>query len=157
LGYLMRSKALLAALADTIIPKTDSPSASECGVHEFIIGMIQNCTETKTQNTFIAGLKELKEYTTSRFGKTFNECDQINRIAILQHFAQRDEQGAGKIAKIQTFFLGRPFFATLKEYCITGYFTSEGGATQALRYSHVPTAYIACEPYTMGEKAWATR
>ena len=37
-----------------------------------------------------------------------------------------------------------------------GYFTSEPGATKALRYVAVPGRYEGCIPYKKGDKAWAT-
>ena len=48
------------------------------------------------------------------------------------------------------------YFRMMKELTILGYFTSEIGATQALRYVAVPGRYEGCVPYTKGEKAWAT-
>ena len=154
--YLLQSKAVLASLADTIIPKTNSPSASECGVHEFIIKMIIDCTETKEQNTFIQGLKEVETYSKTTYKKSFSLCLESEQIAILNYFDQKDESLSGMAGKGQRKFLGKSFFFILKEYCIWGYFTSEQGATQALRYAHVPGHYTACERYTDGEKAWAT-
>ena len=43
----------------------------------------------------------------------------------------------------------------MKELALLGYFTSEIGATQALRYTETPGRYDPCIPYTPGEKAWA--
>jgi hypothetical protein len=44
----------------------------------------------------------------------------------------------------------------LKELTLTGFFTSEVGATKALRYVAVPGKFEGSVPYTKGEKAWAT-
>ncbi|HRN58498.1 MAG TPA: gluconate 2-dehydrogenase subunit 3 family protein [Agriterribacter sp.] len=44
----------------------------------------------------------------------------------------------------------------MKELTLLGYFTSEIGATQALRYIAVPGKYEGCVPYTKGDRAWAT-
>jgi hypothetical protein len=44
----------------------------------------------------------------------------------------------------------------MKQLTVWGYFTSEAGATKALRYVPVPGRYEGCIPYTKGEKAWAT-
>ena len=48
------------------------------------------------------------------------------------------------------------YFRMMKELSILGYFNSEIGCTQALRYVAVPGRYEGCVPYTKGEKAWAT-
>jgi hypothetical protein len=43
----------------------------------------------------------------------------------------------------------------MKELAVTGYFTSEVGASQALEYVEVPGRLEACIPYQKGQKAWA--
>ncbi|MFN9666692.1 MAG: gluconate 2-dehydrogenase subunit 3 family protein, partial [Bacteroidota bacterium] len=48
------------------------------------------------------------------------------------------------------------YFRMMKELTLWGYFTSEIGATQALRYVAVPGKYEGCIPYKKGDKAWAT-
>ncbi len=48
------------------------------------------------------------------------------------------------------------YFRMIKELTLWGYFTSEPGATKALRYVAIPGRYEGCIPYKKGEKAWAT-
>ena len=43
----------------------------------------------------------------------------------------------------------------IKQMTVWGYFSSEVGATQALRYVPVPGRFEGCIPYNEGEKAWA--
>jgi len=47
------------------------------------------------------------------------------------------------------------FFAMMKQLTLLGYFTSEIGATQALRYVAIPGKYEGCIPYQKGDRAWA--
>jgi hypothetical protein len=47
------------------------------------------------------------------------------------------------------------YFRMMKELALLGYFTSEVGCTQALRYVESPGRFDACIPYTPGEPAWA--
>ncbi|HEX6925541.1 MAG TPA: gluconate 2-dehydrogenase subunit 3 family protein [Longimicrobiaceae bacterium] len=47
------------------------------------------------------------------------------------------------------------FFRMMKELALLGYFTSEIGYTQAMRYVEAPGRFDPCLPYTEGEKAWA--
>ena len=47
------------------------------------------------------------------------------------------------------------YFRMMKELAIVGYFTSEIGCTQALRYVESPGRFDPCVPYAPGEKAWA--
>ena len=43
----------------------------------------------------------------------------------------------------------------MKELTLLGYFTSEVGATKALRYLPVPGRYDGNVPYKKGDRAWA--
>ncbi|MCX6949827.1 MAG: gluconate 2-dehydrogenase subunit 3 family protein, partial [Opitutae bacterium] len=48
------------------------------------------------------------------------------------------------------------YFKLYKQLTLLGYFTSEIGATQALRYLEVPGAYRGNDPYRKGDRAWYT-
>src|SRR5262245_51261241 len=47
------------------------------------------------------------------------------------------------------------YFRQMKELAMLGFFTSEIGCKQALRYVESPGRFDPCVPYTPGEKAWA--
>jgi hypothetical protein len=47
------------------------------------------------------------------------------------------------------------YFQQLKQLAIFGYFTSEKGRTEALRYTPVPGKYVGVIDYKKGEKAFA--
>ena len=47
------------------------------------------------------------------------------------------------------------YFTMIKQLTLWGYFSSEIGATQALRYVAIPGKYEGCVPYKKGDKAWA--
>ena len=46
------------------------------------------------------------------------------------------------------------YFRMMKELAILGYFTSEIGCTQAVKYVEVPGAYHGDVPYKKGDRAW---
>lgn len=48
------------------------------------------------------------------------------------------------------------YFRMMKELALLGYFTSEIGYTQAMRYKETPGRYDPCVPYTPGETSWAS-
>ena len=47
------------------------------------------------------------------------------------------------------------YFRMMKELALLGYFTSEIGCTQAMRYVESPGRFDPCVPYKKGDKAWA--
>lgn len=154
--YLLSNKKLVATFTDIIIPKTDSPSASESHVHEFVIKMIMECSDSKTQNNFLDGLANVEKQSQLMFNKSLQDCSIDEKHVLMQRLADQDRYSSVLIGKINKRIFGKSFFTSLKEYTVIGYFTSEQGATQALRYSLVPSAYEACKSYQPNEKAWAT-
>ncbi|NOT77073.1 MAG: gluconate 2-dehydrogenase subunit 3 family protein [Cyclobacteriaceae bacterium] len=50
----------------------------------------------------------------------------------------------------------RNFFMTTKELTVSGFFTSEPGATTVLQYEAVPGAFHGCLPLSEVGKTWAT-
>ncbi|HEX4851184.1 MAG TPA: gluconate 2-dehydrogenase subunit 3 family protein [Puia sp.] len=157
IDFLKNHRNLIAELADTIIPPTDSPGAKEAGVHDYIILMVQECTEKKTQNKFISGLKELIDYTQSQYGKSFEQCNHDQRMAVLKYFEETGKNYKGIAGKIVNRYFGKSFFTTLRDYTAEGYCTSEIGATKGLAYLYIPGKYIGCEPLQQGQKSWATK
>src|SRR5690606_27205267 len=47
------------------------------------------------------------------------------------------------------------YFRMIKELTLLGYFTSEIGYTQAMRYEETPGRFDPCVPYAPGDRAWA--
>jgi hypothetical protein len=156
LSVLDKQRDLIAALAETIIPATDTPGAKDAGVHDFIIMMIKECTGRKEQNKFINGLQDLQGHCLINYGKLYQECTSKDQESVLSHFEKKGKPFKGIIGKAQNKFLGRSFFTTLKQYTVEGYCTSQPGATKGLAYDLVPGSYQACIPLTKGQKGWAT-
>ena len=157
LSYLDGKLNLLSALAETIIPKTDTPGAKEAGVGQYLMDMIKDCTDRKTQNKFLDGLKDLVQYTQDKYNKSYETCSVEEQVVVMKHFQEKGNPYKGIIGKAQNKFLGKSFFTTLKEYTVTGYCTSQLGATQGLAYLPVPGPYIGCTTLTKGQKSWATK
>jgi hypothetical protein len=75
---------------------------------------------------------------------------------------QRKEKAPGADVGAATAITEKPpekppahYFRMMKELSLLGYFTSEIGCTQALRYVEAPGRYDPCVPYHPGDKAWA--
>ena len=157
IAFLDQHKNLITALAETIIPTTDSPGAKEAAVADFIIIMLKDCTEKISQNRFIDGLKQLKSYTYSSFNKTYEQCMDQEKEQVLRHFEGMGKPSKGIVGKVEGKFFGKSFFETLKILTVMGYCTSEAGATKGLAYLHIPGKFVGCMPMQPGQHAWATK
>jgi gluconate 2-dehydrogenase gamma chain len=49
----------------------------------------------------------------------------------------------------------QPFFRTMKELTLLGYYTSQPGATQELRYAPIPGRFDGCVPFATVGRAWS--
>lgn len=156
-AFLLEKKSLLAELAETIIPETDTPGARAVKVEEFIIRMLRDCTDARSLSNFIIGLQELEEYSFQHYKGSFMACTPGQREAILQEFENRAIAYWGLLGKIENKLMGRPFFTLLKNYTVTGFCTSMGGATKALNYLGNPGSYENIGPIGPGCKSWATK
>jgi hypothetical protein len=155
--YIFSRKSLLADLAETIIPVTDTPGAREAGAVEYMLQILNVCTDTKTLNRFADGLRDLEAYTKKNFQRPFTECNEKEKHAVLSHFSEKNGTGFKLLDKIKIKIIGKTFFQTLKSYAVQGYCISEKGASLGMHYIAVPGKYLSCIPLEPNQKAWATK
>lgn len=149
-------KDLIAELAETIIPATDSPGAKDAKVEEFIIEMMVKHESKKSQKRFLKGLINLQEYSKNNYNCNFQNCSLIDKINILNYYEKKDISDFKILAKIENRIFGDSFIHKLKNLTVIGFCTSKIGATEALAYDYVPINYNACVPLKEGQKSWAT-
>lgn len=150
-------KTLIAELAETIIPLTDTPGAKATKAEDYIINVILNCTDLVDQNIFLNGLKSLEEYAVNKFDKSYLNCALNEQYQILEHFEAKSNYSYQIINKINKKVFGEPFFTKLKRLTVEGYCNSEIGATQGLAYDYIPGNYESCIPLQSNQKSWATK
>lgn len=130
---------LIAEAADVIIPTTSTPGAKAAGAEKFITRVMRDCYEKKDQDAFYAGLARLDKTSSGKFGKGFLAASADQKKQVMQDTLTNDKE----------------FFQLLKSLTVTGYFTSEIGATQALDYLPVPGRFEGSYPLTPQQKTWA--
>src|ERR1700733_5792651 len=77
-------QALLAEVADTIIPTTDTPGAKAAGVEQFIVRVMRDCYQREDQEKFYAGLAKLDADSRAMRGKGFAELDAAGKNAMVK-------------------------------------------------------------------------
>jgi hypothetical protein len=155
--YLRLKRNLLEDLAETIIPATDSPGAKEAGAVQYMMRLLDECTDDKTLNRFVKGIMDLEEYTFSHFKHEFSDCNLKEKQDVLTYFDLKSRSTQSLFEKVKNKYTGRPFFHTLKKYAVMGYCISEKGASLGMRYIAVPGKYLSCIPMEPNQKAWATK
>lgn len=152
--------AFLNEVAETIIPATTTPGAKEAKVGEFMQIMVSDCYEEKDQAIFVEGIKKLDEAAKQLNGKGFMESTPEQRNTLLVALDKEAKEQAAKAADEKktnpTKEFPKHYFTMMKQLTLSGFFTSEVGATKALRYVAVPGKFEGSYPYKKGDKAWAT-
>lgn len=150
--------AFLNEVGEIIIPATNTPGAKEANVGAFMSVMVHDCYDEKNQNIFMEGMRALQfKEAKAKIGKSFMEANAEERHDLISALdkevqANKEAQKANPDKKIGN---EKHYFTMIKELTLTGFFTSEVGATKALRYVAIPGRYEGCVPYAKGDKAWA--
>lgn len=133
--------ALLTDLVDTILPKTESPSASEVGVAatiDHMVGVVYNEADRKR---YREGFSTLSTYLQQQ---GFRELAPAERTDLLR-----------KLEPVREEALHRAYL-DLKQQTVAYYLTTEEIGTKFLNYLPIPGDYQPCISLAeAGGKAWA--
>ena len=148
---------IVTAIADMIIPRTETPGATDAGVPAFIDLIVTEWFTDEQRMRFREGLADIDVRAHHRFTKGFVECSPAQQAEILT------EVGAQMLAdaeatKRQTEAAGETkprdnFYQTLRSLILTGYYTSEVGATAELNYHIIPDRFDSCADSRAGKEA----
>jgi hypothetical protein len=111
------------------------------GVPAFIDLLLAEWAEDDQRSRVLRGLDEL--------GPGFLASDEAEQTAMLTRLDTEAVQAR------QDDVDPLPFFATVKEWTLAGYYTSEIGATQELQWLAVPGRYDADVPLNEVGRTWA--
>lgn len=152
--------ALLDEIGDTIIPATDVPGAKAVGIGAFIAMMVRDCYQPRDQGEFKAGLRQFDGRFTALYRTSFRDASAEDRTKFLNALdvEQKEFTQAHRVEQhtdgSETPEPPYHYFRMMKELTILGYFSSELGATKALRFIEVPGRFDGAAPYRKGEHAW---
>lgn len=139
----------LTAACERILPATETPGAIAAGVPQFIDRALAGWAEADETQRLRSGLIQLDAQARARFGAPFAALAPERQDELLS----LAEAEANRFATAQP---PQPhYFLALRELTTIGYFTSQPGATQALRYDPVPGDFRGCVPLKEIGRAWA--
>ena len=174
--------AFLDEVAETILPETSTPGAKAAKTGAFMATMVRDSYYAPDQKIFRSGFAKIDDATKKAHNVTFMKATPQQRLDVLTAIdreqqsymkAIEDEQrkrslawlsdqqkqgSAGTDAGAATKASDSPtrhYFRMMKELALVGYFTSELGATKAMRYVEAPGRYDPCVPMIPGERIWA--
>jgi hypothetical protein len=133
--------ATVTAVAEMILPATDTPGAKAARVNDFIDVLLTDWMTDEARGRFLAGLADLDARARASFGKDFVDgapADQVRLLTLMEDDALRVKDASGPHAE--------PFFRTIKRLTMYGYYTSEIGAKQEMHFEMIPAHYVPCAP-----------
>ncbi len=132
--------AFLNEVGETIWPKTDSPGAKEADVGSFMSVIVKDCYTPADRMVFIEGMATLEQRCKQENGKGFMQSSSVQRNAFL---TKLDQEAKDYMSKRKS---GQPthYFRMMKELTLAGFYTSEVGAVNFLKYNPAPGRYDGC-------------
>jgi hypothetical protein len=155
-------QSLIADLAETIIPKTNTPGAKDLNLPAFVLKMVDDCYNKKDQQVFLTGLNQFNEMVKSKHSSSFSELDVKQREELLNSFeksikpvkepsksvkpvgdAQKSVEAPKKKPDIPPLNF---FYGAVKQQTIFGYTNSQFFMTKEIVYELIPGRYNAHFP-----------
>ena len=137
--------ALVRAIADTIIPRTDTPSATDVGVHKFVDVIVNEHLTEGERVAALAGLDAIDARARTESSVTFRELSADKRSAMIDSF----EKGDRSVEPSQTYW-------RLKRLVVHGYFTSERVMRDVLKVTVMPGKFEGAAPVTIKRRPSGT-
>ena len=137
-------------MAELIIPRTDTPGATDVGATAFIDLMLTEWYDEPERSRFLAGLADVDTRSQRLFVRNFVDCSALQQSEILTNLGEQMMEEAERV-RYQPPTLGEVpggvnFYSMLRRLVLTAYYTSEAGATQELHFEMIPDHYEGCAP-----------
>ena len=166
-SYIARDPAFLSAqqkktlvmLTETIMPRTDTPGAIDAGVPRFVELMVFEWLTDDERAIFLAGLNDLMSSVQAEYGVAYEQLKAPQRVAVLEALEAAASDSSWYdmgSAAMRDFISDAPFICQLKELTIWGFFTSEVGSRQVLRYEAMPMEFDGHRKLDDDDSSWAT-
>jgi hypothetical protein len=143
-------RATVEAVADIIIPDTDTVGATKSGAVRIFEEILFDVAEKEKSEHFLTTLADFEEQAKSELGVSFISATANQQKEYIQKI--HDQVFGGNV----DWDAPRPFIWQIKQGVINTYFATEVGMTQVMQYQMVPGYYDGCMTFEeAGGKVWA--
>jgi hypothetical protein len=152
--------AFLDEVAETILPQTSTAGAKAAGVGRFIPVWVNDCYTKEDQDIFHKGMNTLNEACKKMHGHGFMKATPEERKSLLIEIDKDAKENVKKqneqrnLPKADRQKIPNHYFQQMKQLTIMGYFGSEKGRKEGLRFNPVPGKFENID-YKKGDKAFA--
>jgi len=145
--------AFLDEFGETILPRTNTPGAKDAMVTRFIDTVRPMRYKPEDNVKFKSDLDAFMQQASTELGKDFvkvsteKKLEWVTAVDKASYEAMKDKKDLPKEE--------RPFYLSLKEQILGGYFSSEIVAKEYFNFDPIPGSYAGCIPYADVGRAWA--
>lgn len=133
-------RVILSAIADALLPRTETPGALDVGVPAFVELLIAEWASPDDASLVRRGLLALDAHAAAVHGRGWAQLDDAQRAAEIAW----SEQSGGSPSE------GERAFRRLKGWITHGWLTSERIRKDVLKVKVVPGTYSGCAPVSTG-------
>lgn len=127
---------LLAAFADTLIPKSDTAGALEVHADLFAWKILDDCTTKEEQEIFLKGLNAFSATFQQQNNLFFNNANPAQRLAFMEKLESKQDSKEPLVG----------FYKNAKQRLIQAYTGSEFFMTNIQVYEQIPSRFHGCVP-----------
>lgn len=134
--------AVVGAIAERLLPRTDTPGAKDVGVPAFIDLMYGEYLSPDEKPLLASGLADVDQRSVAQYRRDFAQLGAAEQDELLKAIALASAKE-------------KAFFPLIRELVVTGYFTSEPVGKSVLHYDPIPGRYEGCIPLSeVGNVSW---
>jgi hypothetical protein len=130
------------AVAEQIIPRTDTPGATDAGVAAFVAVMLADWYPAGDAARFRRGLAQFDAESTGQLGSAFADAPAPRQVALVQAL----DAEVGALRRTDPAAANAHWFGMLKFLTVWGYCTSEVAMRQLFHSLPRPTRYDGAAP-----------
>ncbi len=136
-------KALISRVVDIILPRDEFPGGLDAGVPKYIELMVFEWLDDAERKRFLEGMKALNDLAEARFKSEAVLLSDKQLTDLLNDLEKQSEDHPwyNTLPITRDYVSDAPFICQVKELCAWGFFNSEVGGTQVLRYEMMPMAF----------------
>jgi Gluconate 2-dehydrogenase subunit 3 len=141
-------------MAELILPRTDTPGATDVGVADFIDLILTEWCDDSERERFLKGFADVDARSNALFSVDFTSSTPIQQSHILVDLGQEMGEDTSRRSRRATRSAPSPeFYPMFRRLSLTAYFTSEEGATKALNFEIIPDGYRGCDTAAIKQAA----
>lgn len=134
----------ISAIANIIIPATETPGATETATDQFIDTIVADCFSNDEKEKISSAFVRLNELVKEKGEDRFHHLSQEDQVALVTDM-DKNMKNDKEVSRL---------YRAVKSLTISGYLSSEAGLTGYYKYEPVPGKFEGCRTLNPNEKLW---